>query len=218
MFSRTTDGGQTWEPARTIFESGSNNGSRTNQIVVLPDGTLVNFFTQLIAQERCRGRRSHFDFKLSLIRSSDHGRDLAAGEAPIPVADILPLDDTQRSPCPNPDGGLGIQALNWLFDVAVDPANGNLYAVWQDGRFSNFQYNSIAFSMSTDGGFTWSAPIRVNQTPDNIPVGNRQAFLPSVAVNQDGVVAVTYYDFRHNTPAPGLPTDDWMVHAHPPAV
>jgi hypothetical protein len=28
-------------------------------------------------------------------------------------------------------------------------------------------------------------------------------------------VAVTYYDFRNNTPAPGLPTDYWMAHAHP---
>src|SRR5262249_8699451 len=94
------------------------------------------------------------------------------------------------------------------------PKNGNLYAVWQDARFSNFQYSSIAFAMSTDGGFTWSAPIKVNQTPDNIPAGNRQVFLPSVAVNQDGVVAGTDYDIRNNTPAPGLPTDLWMVHAH----
>jgi hypothetical protein len=97
----------------------------------------------------------------------------------------------------------------------VDPANGNIYAVWQDARFSDFRYSSIAFSMSTDGGFTWSAPIQVNQTPDIISTGNRQAFLPSVAVNQDGVVAVTYYDFRNNTPAAGLPTDYWIVHAHP---
>jgi hypothetical protein len=28
-------------------------------------------------------------------------------------------------------------------------------------------------------------------------------------------VAVTYYDFRNNTSDPGLPTDLWMVHAHP---
>src|SRR5206468_910789 len=78
-----------------------------------------------------------------------------------------------------------------------------------------FQYTDIALSMSTDGGLTWSTPIKVNQTPENIPVGNRQAIFPSIAVNQDGVVAVSYFDFRNNTPAPGLPTDLWMVHAHP---
>src|SRR5262249_42071665 len=101
-------------------------------------------------------------------------------------------------------------------DVAVDPNNGNLYAVWADARFSGFQYNSIAFSMSTDGGFTWSTPIRINQTPDTIPVGSRNAFMPSIAVAGDGTVAVTYFDFRNpDGVASGLPTDVWIVRAHP---
>jgi hypothetical protein len=30
----------------------------------------------------------------------------------------------------------------------------------------------------------------------------------------DGTVGVTYYDFRNNTAAPGLPTDYWLVHCH----
>jgi hypothetical protein len=38
-FSRTTDGGQTWEPARPIFDPGGNSQTIGNQIVVLPDGT-----------------------------------------------------------------------------------------------------------------------------------------------------------------------------------
>jgi hypothetical protein len=85
-----------------------------------------------------------------------------------------------------------------------------------DGRFSGFAHDDIALSMSTDGGQTWSDPIKVNQTPTNIPVGNQQAFTPSVAVSSDGTVAVTYYDFRNNvdlTPGSGLPTDYWLVHA-----
>jgi hypothetical protein len=213
MFSRTTDGGQTWEPARPISDPGGNNINQAHQVVVLPDGTLVNFFSQFLKTSNAGGV-SHFDFKLYLIRSSDRGQTWLPGNTPIHVADILPLDDTQTIPVPNPDGGVPIGALNWVFDVAVDPANGNLYAVWEDARFSNFQYNSIAFAMSTDGGFTWSAPIQINQTPDNIPVGNRQAFIPSVAVAADGTVAVTYYDFRNNTTDPGVPTDYWMVHAH----
>lgn len=216
MFSRTTNGGQTWEPARVIFDPGPHNQALGSQIVVLPDGTLVNVFDDLIFKNS-GGSLNHRDFKLSLLRSSDQGQTWQS--TPTAVADILPLGDTITIPgatgVPNPDGGLGIEAENWFFDVAVDPASGNLYAVWQDTRFSTGQYTSIAFSMSSDGGFTWSVPIKINQTPDNIPVGNRQAFLPSVAVNQDGVVAVTYYDFRNNTADPGLPTDLWIVHAHP---
>lgn len=98
---------------------------------------------------------------------------------------------------------------------AVDIRNGNVYAVWEDGRFSNFQYNDIAFSMSTDGGLSWSAPMRVNQTPFNIPPANRQAFLPSIAVAANGTIGVSYYDFRFNDPNPGLLTDRWLVQCHP---
>jgi hypothetical protein len=212
MFTRTTDGGQSWEPARVIFDGGSNDDSLASQLVGLPDGTLVNIFAQQRHGSNSGGI-AHYAWKLSVIGSTDHGQTWLPRNDFGP--EILPLDDTQQAPVANPDGGLNIHALNWVFDVAGDPANGNLYAVWSDARFSNFQYNSIAFSSSTDGGFTWSGPIKINQTPDNIPAGNRQAFLPSVAVNQDGVVAVTYYDFRNNTPAPGLQTDVWMVHAHP---
>jgi hypothetical protein len=214
MFSRTTDGGQTWEPAREILDPGSKNINGGNQIVVLPDGTLVNFFTQWL-YKNSSGQTDHYNFKLSLVRSVDHGQTWQCTNAPTAVADIRALGDTKTVTVPNPDGGAGIFAQNLFFDVALDPAHGNLYAVWPDTRFSNGQHQSIAFAMSTDGGFTWCAPIRVNQTPDDIPVGDRQAFVPSVAVAADGTVAVTYYDFRNNTAAPGLPTDNWMVHADP---
>ena len=107
-----------------------------------------------------------------------------------------------------------------LFDVAVDrtagsPGFGNVYAVWQDARFSGFTRDEIAFAMSTNGGFTWSAPVKINQTPANLLSGNRQAFTPSVHVSADGTVGVTYYDFRNNTPDPAtLPTDYFIVHCH----
>src|SRR5438046_5801391 len=71
--------------------------------------------------------------------------------------------------------------------------------------------------MSSDGGMTWSDPIRVNQTPVTIPPSNRQAFLPSVAVLADGTIGVSYYDFRFNDASPGLPTDYWLVQCHPSA-
>jgi hypothetical protein len=66
--------------------------------------------------------------------------------------------------------------------------------------------------MSTDGGLTWSAPVRVNQTPSSTSPLNQQAFLPSAHVGPGGAVAVTYYDFRNNTPDAGALTDYWIVH------
>ncbi len=215
MFSRTTDGGQTWEPARKIFDSGSNNDDIGHQIVVLPNGDLVNFFTQLIVNNFGDGNGDvTVDSYVSLIRSTDKGQTwLPENKTPIRIAQIVPVTEpffTGR--VRNPDGGPNI--VPGFPDYAVDPASGNLYAVWRDARFSKGQHFSIAFSMSSDGGFTWSTPIQVNQTPNNIDVLNREAFVPSVAVAADGTVAVTYYDFRYNTSDPGLLTDYWMVHAH----
>jgi hypothetical protein len=69
--------------------------------------------------------------------------------------------------------------------------------------------------MSSDGGFTWSSPIRINQTPLNIPPLDQQAFYPVIAVAPNGTIGVTYYDFRFNTPDPGVPTDCWLVQCHP---
>jgi hypothetical protein len=97
----------------------------------------------------------------------------------------------------------------------VGPHSGAVYAVWDDARFSNFQYNQTAFTMSMDGGLTWSTPICVNQTPLNLSPLNRQAFLPTIAVAGNGTIGVAYYDFRFNDPGPGLPTDYWLVQCNP---
>jgi hypothetical protein len=93
--------------------------------------------------------------------------------------------------------------------------SGHLYAVWEDRRFDS-QAGNIAFSMSADGGFTWSTPVRVNRTPDHTWPPNRQAFTPSVSVASDGTIGVTYYDFRNNQAfQPGATTDYWLVHCRP---
>jgi Neuraminidase (sialidase) len=92
-----------------------------------------------------------------------------------------------------------------LFSATAD-ANGVLYATWQDSRFSSGARDGIALSRSTDGGLTWSAPVRVNAQPAVA------AFTPTVHVRSDGVIGVSYFDFRSNTAsAATLPTDYWLA-------
>jgi hypothetical protein len=75
-----------------------------------------------------------------------------------------------------------------------------------DGRFSPDGQAKIAFSRSTDGGLHWSTPIRIDQSPGDVP-----AFTPQVDVNADGTIAVNYYDLQNATAAqPGL-TDAYLV-------
>ena len=97
----------------------------------------------------------------------------------------------------------------------MNRSDGSLYAVWMDVRFDGVGHDQIAFSQSTDGGQSWSDPVKVNQTPESEPNDDQQAFTPSVHVLDNGTVAVSYFDFRNNTPSPAtLDTDHWVVHCH----
>jgi len=120
----------------------------------------------------------------------------------------------------DPDTGDPIRTGDVIPEPAVDHASGKLYAVWQDSRFSNggnfsdlaLLADGVAFSESTDGGFTWSTPIKINKTPNTIPIGEQQAFTPAIHVAADGTVGVTYYDFRNHVPnTPALETDYFIV-------
>lgn len=214
IFSRTTDGGLTWEPARAIFTPDPHAGIMGDQICVLPNGSLIAFYELVSIQNQ--GHCIQQTYTIAVSRSVDRG---VTWSAPTDAVSMTPYYD----PCspgqysvfdPNTGESNIEDSMNPMF--AVDGRNGYLYAVWEDGRFTNLQYNQVAFSMSTDGGFTWSAPIRVNKTPLTLSPGNRQAFLPTVAVAADGTIGVSYYDFRFNAGS-GLLTDYWLVQCHPTA-
>jgi hypothetical protein len=223
-FARTTNGGDSWEPAHKIYESGANKQTIGNQIVVEPaaqGGSLFDFFGDIVnSSER---RKTLGPIGVAYIRSDNHG---ATWTKPFQVADQLPMslfrasstiDPDGAADCPEPDanGNCPIRSGDFIPDVAVNRSNGTLYVVWMDARFSGFTHDAIAFTQSTNGGRTWSAPIQVNATPETGPTGNRQAFTPAVHVSDDGTVSVTYYDFRDNTPDPAtLPTDYFAVHCH----
>jgi hypothetical protein len=216
MFARTMDGGATWDgggsppavagyPASDITNFKANESAFGNEIVVEPNGTLVDLFTHSngSGNQAAQADQNHLGVLIGKVSGSGV---TWSGLTDGPAIEAVNITD--------PDTGGPVRDGEPLTSVAVDPRNGNLYAVWADARFSSKDtYESIAFSMSSDGGLTWSDPIKINQTPTNIPAADQQAFTPNVAVNSDGTVAVTYYDFRNNDAKAGLPTDYWLVHA-----
>ncbi|MCI0550665.1 MAG: glycoside hydrolase, partial [Anaerolineae bacterium] len=183
FFSRTVNGGQTWEPARNIYDPGANGQTIGNQIVVQPNGTVINFFNEILGASNAAGPGP---FNLSLIRSTDKGASWPSGPA-IRAAKMFPRTLFVPGCCGvyDPETNDPVRTQDVIPEVAVDANNGNLYAVWQDARFSGSFSNpaslvdEVAFSMSTDGGFIWSTPVKINKTPTNIALGNRQAFTPS---------------------------------------
>ncbi len=183
--ARTADGGATWEPARAIYDPGANSQTINNQIVVLPNGTLINFFTLFNPSP-----------SLAVIRSIDKG---VTWSAPIIIAQALALG------VQDPENGTGVRDSATLASIAVGK-QGVLVAAWQDSRFSAGLRDGIALSRSTDGGLTWSPPVQVNRVPAV------QAFSPTVTIRDDGTIGVTYFDFRNNTMDPtSLPTDLWLT-------
>lgn len=190
-FARSTDGGLSWEAARSIYDPGVNKQTLNNQIVVVSDGTLVNFFTYIDLRLR--------SVMLQVLRSTDKG---VSWSAPITISAVLSAGtvDPGTSP-PTP-----IRDASNLGSIAAGP-HGHLAATWQDVRFSAGFGDGIAFSQSLDGGLTWSAPVGINTALVGV-----QAFEPTVGYRSDGTVGVSYFDFRAG-PATmtSLPTDYWLT-------
>ena len=189
-FSRSTDGGLTYEPSRMIYNPPARGFATAHQICVLPNGTLVDVF---VLTTPASGNNQH-DTSIAVLRSTDRG---ATWSPPIIVAADESVGTVDAKTQKELRTGAGIPSM------AVDPRSGALYIVWTDARFSTLQRDGVAFSRSLDGGLTWSAPVQVNQAPDV------QAFSAAVAAGPGGV-AVSYFDFRQDTDDPAtLLTNYW---------
>ena len=203
-FTRSTNGGASWEPARAIWrEQGRHMQAIGNQVEVLPDGTLINGFNMIRSFSNRQGLRG---YTVALVRSTDKGVTWSNNEI---VVNRLLSDEVT-----DPDDGHDVRTGDILPDWASDRSNtatrGNLYVVWMDTRFNDPDHNDILLARSTDGGLTWGAPVVVDRTPSGV-----DAFTPMVDVDASGRVAVSYYDFRNDSPGDAvLSTDVWVTHSH----
>ena len=196
-FSRTTDGGLAWEAARPIYDPGVGNQTLGNQVVVVRPGAgspydVLDFFTEFDVASN-----GSVTTHLAVARSADSGTTWTGATR---VADVRALGahDPQNPARTLRDGAN-------LGSFTAGPG-GQLFATWQDSRFSAGTIDGIAFSRSQDGGSTWSAPVQVNRVP------GVQAFLPSVTVRADGTIGVLYFDMRSDTPDPTtLLVDAWLA-------
>ena len=196
-FTRTTNGGATWETPHAIFAPRANQFGIGHQIsVVLAGphrGRLVDVF--MLFHGSGANKKGQ---EIAVMISDDRG---ATWSAPITVSKAMPgfISD--------PDDGTPLRTGDIIPEIGAGP-DGKMYIVWQEATLAP-SGSAIAFSSSSDGGVTWTAPRRVNTVPTT------QAFTPSVEVLADGTIGVTHYDLRFNTPTPAtLPTDYWFLHSH----
>jgi hypothetical protein len=182
-FARTTNGGLTWETARSIYDPGPDTQTISNQIVVLPDGTLLDALL-VITKNSSDSREA----AVAVLRSTDRGLNWSPTHVRVAESQFVGVSD--------PKNNRGIRTGSVVPNIAVDRTSGAVYLAWEDAAFSGFARDGIALSKSTDGGLQWSAP-----------------FTPAIAVSANGTVGVTYYDLRNDsaTDAVHLLVTHWLA-------
>lgn len=189
----STDNGTTFNPPTRLAIPETGVGLIVGNNVVTSDGTLVLPFAHF-APRPDRRRNEGRTAAIKVTWSTDGGVTLAP---PVTVGSFEGIPSS-----------FGAKWIPW---VAVDTSNGpfagRLYVVWLTAIEERMQ---IALSYSTDKGKSWSAPVSVNDdrarssasaldSTSSRP-GPHHA-MPLVAVNDNGVVGVAWYDrrgFAHN--------------------
>jgi hypothetical protein len=148
-------------------------------------------------------------------RTFDEGADFAVIKATVSWSAGQPtptfgdpvyvyLDGFLAGGEPNP-GGLNGQV--WIAsDHSGGPTHGNLYLLASVARYSAFDPMDVMFSRSTDGGQTWSDPVRIN---DDATDNFAYQWFSTLSVAPNGRIDVVWNDTRNT----GLPNFSELFYA-----
>jgi hypothetical protein len=186
-FSRSTDFGITWSPAITISDvSGdcidSDNTDEGAVPCVGPDGQIYVSWAGPLG----------LVFDKSTDGGVTWGNDIFVSD--IPGGWDFAISGIYRA------NGLPITACD---TGSTSPYKGNIYINWSDQRNGSTN-TDVFFVKSTDGGNTWTSPLKVND--DNT---TREQFFTWMTIDQTtGFIYCCFYDRRNTT---GAATDVYVA-------
>ena len=189
VISKTTDFGVTWSSPQTFIDTGNRQQTIGNVIVVDPRTDTLYDFTDLIVPPNTPKQGTLSNSVVAFVKSQDGGATWTAPQVIAPFEALGVRDPNTGQPARVGDG---------LQEVAIDASTGKLYVVWESSTNFNKNVNQasggfdneVLLTSSADGGATWSAPTAI-AGPSALPI-----FTPTVAVNANGTLAVTYYDSK----------------------
>ena len=170
-FTRSTDGSNTFDPCVPV-----ENSPSWGTLAVDADGDLYIV-----------GRSAE---SIVVIKSTT-AKDPSVTPVTWDTVNIVDLDgQLDAGIAPNPQGLLG-QA--WIdVDISNGPGHGNVYVTASVNRNSNSDPGDVMFAKSTDGGVTFTAPIRLNT---DVSEDNYQWF-GTMSVAPNGRIDVAWLDTR----------------------
>lgn len=176
LFSKSTDGGQTWSTPKKINEVDGDCVDEDNTVegavpAVGPNGEIY------VAWAGPNG--------IVFNKSLDEGETWLNQEIAI---DPMPTGWDYSIPGISRANGLPITKC----DLSGGPNHGTIYVNWSDQR-NGPNDTDVWMSKSTDGGDTWSGPIRVNDDP-----AGKQQFFTWMDIDQtNGNLFFVFYDRRN---------------------
>ena len=182
---RSDDDGRTWTGPVDAANGGGTIGINDVTPMVLSDGTLILPYGDFPFQPDKRPTKGKATSNFWTVASTDGGVTFSA---PRKVgSQVYDLDDKETQLA-----GFG----KFAADTESKPFRDWMYTAWEDARSGAHR---LLFSRSTDRGKTWSPARPID---DRIPRSAKQ-WQPAIAVNKDGVVAVTWYDTRDSADGSG---------------
>lgn len=178
LFSKSTDGGQTWSTAKkiNIIDGDCVDEDNTTEGAVPAVGPNGEIY---VAWAGPNG--------IVFNKSLDQGETWLNQEIAI---DPMPTGWDYSIPGISRANGLPITKC----DISGGPNNGTIYVNWSDQR-NGANDTDIWMSKSTDGGDTWSGPIRVNDD-----AAGKQQFFTWMDIDQtNGNLFFVFYDRRNYT-------------------
>jgi hypothetical protein len=175
IFSRSADGGSTWMPA-----IGLPHLPYFGTLAIGPNGEVYAFGTAIDLAP------------FWLNRSSDATNGLATPTVDVSTGVNLGGPMIFGLAGINPGGLLG-QA--WVaVDCSTGATRGNVYVLCSVTNDPGNLVN-VLFSRSTDGGHTWSTPLRIN---DDSPTQNAAHWFGTLSVAPNGRIDACWNDTRHS--------------------
>jgi hypothetical protein len=176
-FYRSTDNGNSFGPSGGTFITSGNQGG---YVTVGPDHSVYVFWWA--------------GSTLQMRKSTDLGVTFGA---PVTVASglvggtngDLGLTGTRQGTT-TPSGFRSSEFPH----AAVNPVNGNLYVTY-DNKGAGADKADVFLVQSTNGGLTWSAPVKVNDD-----VTTTDQWQPTLAVTPDGTKVGVFYYSRQEDP------------------